>query len=420
MSAVNADDLAAGRLRLAELLAEAAELEHGLLCQYLYAAFSFKRSPAEGPTWKQLEQMRGWQSTILLVARQEMEHLGYVCNMLTAIGEAPNLTRPNFPLGLRHYPLAIPSRLERFGAAALKRFILFEIPQQLDPTEQEDLQRALPGVSIAEHQTLGALYGEIHELFGKLDGPGLCVGPPSAQTANVQIRGVRGVQVGSSAPIYDVLVKPVTDVASAQAAVEQIVHEGEGAPGYDATSHFARFCEIAEELAAAQLADPSFDPARAVVTDPDQLGKDADPSTLAVCELFDLAYATMLLLLIRFFAHSDESEGELAGIQQVVFFPMMTTVIRPLGELLTLLPARAGSSDRAGPSFGVTRTVAQLPHRHSAWAVIGGQLELLGSRASALALDNAYPPEVRTRLTLMSENLRRMAADFAATMEPVA
>ena len=38
-----------------------------------------------------------------------------------------------------------------------------------------------------------------------------------------------------------------------------------------------------------------------------------------------------LMLLMRFFAHSDETAPELAALQQAVFFPMMTTVIRPLG-----------------------------------------------------------------------------------------
>ena len=36
------------RDRLAELLVAAAELEHGVVCQYLFAAFSMKRHPEEG------------------------------------------------------------------------------------------------------------------------------------------------------------------------------------------------------------------------------------------------------------------------------------------------------------------------------------------------------------------------------------
>jgi hypothetical protein len=37
------------------LLCETAELEHGIMCQYLFAAFSLKRSQAEGLTAEELE-----------------------------------------------------------------------------------------------------------------------------------------------------------------------------------------------------------------------------------------------------------------------------------------------------------------------------------------------------------------------------
>ena len=92
------------RRRLVALLTEAAELEHALMCQYLYAAFSMKRQVDEGVTWQQLELMRRWEASIMLIARQEMEHLGLVCNLLTAIGEAPWLTRPNLPLEAQALP----------------------------------------------------------------------------------------------------------------------------------------------------------------------------------------------------------------------------------------------------------------------------------------------------------------------------
>src|SRR3954451_15749970 len=80
------------RALLAELLNEAAELEHSLLVTYLFAVFSLKLDVSEGGvSYRQLELMRQWRATILRVARQEMEHLGIVCNLLTSIGEAPRM-----------------------------------------------------------------------------------------------------------------------------------------------------------------------------------------------------------------------------------------------------------------------------------------------------------------------------------------
>src|SRR5947209_7799002 len=96
------------RLFLAEVLCEAAELEHALACKYLFAAFSLKKEESEWDgdvTCQQLELIRGWETSLLLIARQEMEHLALVCNLLTAIGEAPYLRRPNFPVSGRHYPI---------------------------------------------------------------------------------------------------------------------------------------------------------------------------------------------------------------------------------------------------------------------------------------------------------------------------
>src|SRR6188508_637876 len=77
---------------LISALDEAAELEHGLMCQYLYAAFSLKKAgepdspygPALTPA--QYEVTRRWQATILKVARQEMEHLGLANNLRIGIG----------------------------------------------------------------------------------------------------------------------------------------------------------------------------------------------------------------------------------------------------------------------------------------------------------------------------------------------
>ena len=46
------------REELVYLLGEACELEHGLLCEYLYAQFSLKRSVEEGVTAQQLARIR--------------------------------------------------------------------------------------------------------------------------------------------------------------------------------------------------------------------------------------------------------------------------------------------------------------------------------------------------------------------------
>ena len=79
------------RDRLVHLLTEAAEIEHNLLCSYLYAAFSLKRGPADGLSATELEAMGRWRKVVMGVAIEEMAHLALVNNVLVALGARPSL-----------------------------------------------------------------------------------------------------------------------------------------------------------------------------------------------------------------------------------------------------------------------------------------------------------------------------------------
>src|ERR1700753_1618381 len=85
------------REALIYMLCEAAELEHGIMCQYLYAAFSLKQSPDEGLTATETQTVQRWRQRISDVAAQEMLHLALVQNLLSAIGGAPHLSPPCCP-----------------------------------------------------------------------------------------------------------------------------------------------------------------------------------------------------------------------------------------------------------------------------------------------------------------------------------
>ena len=66
---------AESREELVYLLSQASELEHGLMCEYLFAMFSLKRQAKEGPSADQLEAAGRWDRMISRVAAQEMLHL---------------------------------------------------------------------------------------------------------------------------------------------------------------------------------------------------------------------------------------------------------------------------------------------------------------------------------------------------------
>ena len=81
------------REALIYMLCEAAELEHGIMCQYLFAAFSLKQSTDEGLSDAELEAVTRWRRVVSHVATEEMLHLGLVHNLLSAVGAAPLVGR---------------------------------------------------------------------------------------------------------------------------------------------------------------------------------------------------------------------------------------------------------------------------------------------------------------------------------------
>jgi hypothetical protein len=410
------------RDRLGELLVAAAELEHGVVCQYLFAAFSMKRHPDEGKvSWKQLELMRRWEADLLLISRQEMEHLGLVANLLTAIGEAPHFLRPPFPIPSEFYPAHDRPKLERFGPDFLKRLIRLEQPAK-QTTKHAQLASSLAVDLDAEtNKSVGELYEEIAGIFRQLDGPDLFIGPPSAQRVTLEIVPVplRGVTLPPNTTLYDVTFNAVTDLKSALAVIKQIVEEGEGSPQGRATSHYGRLLEIASELRTATERDPSFAPARPVMDNPTR-DDITDPGARRIFDLCDDAYAITVLLLMRYFGQSDETAPEVAALQQAVFFPMMTAVIRPLGEILTQLPAADDPGVRAGPSFTLPRRLAFLPHRQAAWSLIEQHLDAMAADAKRLSTDSTYPAPVRSRLEFAYQNLARIAYNFRTAMKKAA
>jgi rubrerythrin len=408
------------RDRLGELLATAAELEHSVVCQYLFIAFSMKRHPDEGGvSWAQLEAMRRWEAAILLIARQEMEHLGLVSNLLTAIGEAPHFLRPSFPIPSAYFPAYDPPSLEAFSAGALQRLVRLERPDTVADADEALAQQHEVDIHGTVAQSIAHLYQEVEQLLTDLDGHDLFIGPRSAQRETPEVIPVplRGLTLPPGTALYDVLFTPVYDLASAKQVINQIIEEGEGGPGTTAPSHFSRLLGIIAELKQMQAADPAFAPARAVMKDPRRAAI-TNPASLTVFDLFADAYDAVILLLMRYFGQTDESAPEVLGLQQAVFFPMMTAVVRPLGEILMQLPAGSKAGVMAGPSFEFGRRLAFLPHREAAWNLIHQHLAAMATTALAVAGGGGYPPPLQERLQFVAENLARISHNFREAMKP--
>ena len=678
-------------------LSEAAAIEHALLCQYLFAGYSIRRSPAADVPATRLKDLQSWAGTVLLVAREEMEHLGTVCNLLASIGAAPNFRRPNFPQPTRYFGEIAAFSLERFSFDTVRRFAEFEKPEFLHLREtiirlietygggpRDDLdivmetigvdglwdygeswilagdelefatvwtgrrvsrrvdelkERALQGSPDAARDVMARLIQEAYAsrrwiseavdpqagmdapaeedtpadepvvegastALGAAAGRGglnaaaavpiiigdrvravvaflyrtyhhahedddyvntvfdaLNEGPDETNrlarllrrhnvvksmvaTASTDGRGLmpdrldfstiggfyRQIRKGFLAlgtdPFLQLFIGPVdaqitskeiglpfpgwhnvdpgriSDLTSALKAIDQIIVEGEGAPGHNATSHYGRFLAIADELGSALADDPAFEPAAPVASNPVvRLHSDIQPEvflfeitsdvstpldrgtlppalvdgflkraniTLAIdarvdvvekgiawritdprgrqvfscrrapkrvdvyqtitrlesefavdlADLFNAAYEVMLLMLIRLYAHTDESADDLKMLAGIAFLPLMTQVLRPLTEMLMEAPATPRyPALRAGPTFEIYHDLRMLPHRDGAWVIFHERMQDIADECGRLAgLTEASP-----RMPLLHRNVARLAdrlGEIAAAKRP--
>ena len=371
------------------MLSEAAELEHGIMCCYLYCAFSMKRDVAEGVTEEQLKSIQGWRKTIMEIAVEEMLHMCLACNLLTAVGGAAHLRRPNLPSSPRAYPPSFRLALAPFCRESLATFVYIERPLDLVEADEKasglsahPLQTRLSDIfsSARDYRSQGQLYLGIEDGLGylsqKYGEDKLFLGPPDSQIT------------GSHFDLPDLI--QVTDLASAGQALQGIIKQGEGARGVTADSHYGKFVAIQEEYEEILKEDPNFEPGRPVIYNPYSMlpGDISDETTINLLEdslsidvsnLFDGCYELMMQMLGRLFLHGGESQEELTKLADITV-KLMFGVIGPLGKALTTLPAGASYPGmKAGASFRFSRDINTPPNQVAAWELFIERLKELSA-----------------------------------------
>ena len=188
------------REELIYLLCEAAEFEHTVMCTYLYAMWSLKRDESEGITREEKEAIDRWRSSIRMVAMEEMLHLSLVNNLLAAIGAAPHLSRPDFPVKQGYFPAEVDFHLAPFDEQSIEHFVFIERPEGIDIedgvgfTHESHYQRVvctdLLTPTPREYQSQGHLYHgiaqAIRRLANELGEEGLFVGHGEAQISSAE------------------------------------------------------------------------------------------------------------------------------------------------------------------------------------------------------------------------------------------
>lgn len=386
------------RSQLIYALTEVAELEHVLMCQYLFAASTMKTRLDEFPNksrrYHQFELVRKWKRLIMQVAREEMQHLAYATNLLVSVGGAPTFSRSNFPSANRFFrsgpdDQGLEMSLERFSSDTIRRFIRFETN---DPEADRTRFAMFAGIPDPNYyETLPEFYravkaGFTEKMFVSL---GPQYDPIDEGGDSIRLRRGRNVP------------NVVKSVAEAHALLDLIVQHGEGSSSTDPAAHLHIFRTIYEELEAEIAMDRKFDPARNVVSNPlsrfhDDIRSDTSAAYTIVpkecdgglqhnlLQLFNGAYEILLGWLYQLFSRQGDAE-ERRAIETLAFLPYMSEVIRPLSEVLSLVPVEVGKKPMLGPSFEVTSNSFLIPSAAVTAQMTSEKLAELVARADAAA-----------------------------------
>ncbi len=410
------------RERLLHALYEAAELEHTLMCTYLYAAFSLRRGTTEGLSEAEAAAVARWRQSIIDVAIGEMGHLAAVWNITSALGGSPRFGRGNFPLDPGALPAGVVVKLAPFDAAALQHFIHLERPENSAEPDGEGFAPEFPfrrGVSTPRLTPMGTDYRTVGEFYACL-GRDL-QGFVSKHGEAAAFCGDPNLQL--SAAEIDLGVKPVICAKTALAAFTAIVEQGEGAPENSAGSHFQKFSAIRAEYRALSAANPAFAPAFPAAHNPvlrppmrptGRVWIENEAAAVAV-DLANSGYGLMLRLIAYAYVVPRPAPQKALALDLGIG---IMRAITPLGERAARLPAGPSNPGcNAGVSFTVLRDAAPFPPGPGAERFFVERLDELAQAAQRIAA-----ADERTALAsrLLTELARRGASGFAAAPAAVA
>ena len=377
---------------LLHALYEASELEHNLMCTYLYAAASLKEGEAEGLSSEEAARVRRWKQVLLGVAIEEMGHLAAVWNITSALGGAPHIGRGNFPLDPGYLPASVVVKLAPFNADTLQHFVFLERPR--GSTEPDGAGFAYErnyirgGTSGARLTPMGVNYDTVGDFYAAL-GDGLQAFV-ARYGESIAFDGDPGLQL-SPEEVNLPAARRVICSKTALAAFAAIVEQGEGAPRDSVGSHYQKFLAIRTELHELAARNPGFAPAFPAATNP-VLRRPPRPEgrvwlentdAVATVDLANAAYGLMVRLLAYAYAVRGPSAEKSLSVDLGI--GLMQAVAR-LAERAARLPAGPSNPQcNAGVSFIVLRDAAALPPGPAARRVFVERFAQLAEAGAELA-----------------------------------
>jgi CDGSH-type Zn-finger protein/uncharacterized Fe-S cluster protein YjdI len=419
------------RERALHALYEAAELEHNLMCTYLYAAFSLRDGVAEGLSPEEADAVSRWRKVLIRVAVEEMQHLAAVWNITSALGGAPRIGRTNFPLDPGMLPAGIVVKLAPFSPETLQHFVFLERPNGSPEVDGEGFvyeRNYVRGSNGYPHLTpMGINYDTVGDFYAAL-GNGL-KSMVAQYGEEVTFAGDPALQLSQN-EINMAGCKPVICVKTALAAFDAIVVQGEGAPADSVDSHYQKFIGIREEYRALKAKNPDFSPAFPAATNPVLRRPPRpegrvwleNPEAIAVVDLANASYGLMLRLLA--YAYAIPAPCAEKSLSTDLAIGLMQAMV-PLAERAARLPAGPSNPHcHAGMSFTALRDAAALPpgrgarrffvERFAQLADVGTTLRSCGDQRAVAAAD------LLNKLAKRAQRGYELASSAAANVAPAA
>jgi len=394
-------------------LYEAAELEHNLMCTYLYAAFSLKDAD-DGLSADEAAATVRWRRVILDVAIEEMGHLCAVWNITSALGGAPRFGRGNFPIDPGYLPAGVVVKLAPFSDGVLQHFIYLERPRGSAEPDGEGFeppvryQRAEPSPRLTpmglDYDTVGDFYAELAEdvrhFVARVGEADAFCGDPALQLSAAEI---------------DLGIAPVLCAKTALAAFDAIVRQGEGAQADSEDSHYQKFLAVRRECRELRKANGSFQPAFPVAVNP-VLRRPPRPEgrvwieneDAAQCvDVANAAYGLMVRLLAYSYGLPRPAPHKALAVDLGIGLMQAMAL---LAERAARLPAGA-SECHAGVTFAALRDTGAFPPGIPAQRFF---IERLAELAHGVATLDSSDPRTDRAALLLKDLANRAERDFAS------
>ncbi|QIG49238.1 hypothetical protein G5V57_16855 [Nordella sp. HKS 07] len=436
---------------LVMLLHVAAEIEHGLMVQYLYAAYSLGGPDAATP--KRQALIKRWQTSLLKVAKEEMGHLLTVQNILRLVGAPVHFGREDYPWTVPYYPY--PFRLERLTRSSLACYVHAEMPPHIAKTLKEppelskrfedfletdkaEIARLIKERAEGPVHTVAAIYDDIIDIIGNehlipdsafddetyatqasWDDWGRSYGPepraldPSGSTVGDPLRQREA----------NVIIMRAATRTEALAALKAIGSQGEAVhletKRTDELSHFERFLKIFQEF------PDDWVPARNIPDNPttrkfERKGANYIDNDYARhwATLFNYRYRLLLTCLTHSFRLarlSKAGEPNLRGMVMHRIFGEMYNIKTISGVLVGLDLHKDGTAGYAAPPFEMPYSLTLPDGEADAWRLhqelLQGALDV-----TKLLLEKATGTG-RDYLIALSDLDRRAIATIDALLE---